>query len=650
MFKIETVSKQYDNDFILKDISFMIHKGLTFITGPSGSGKTTLLKIIGAMESEFTGNVFYCGKDIKCFTNYEKGYFYNHVFGFVGQDFNLVDNLTVLENILLPNYLKEEIDLTKAKKIIKDMKLNDFIQQKIKYLSGGQKQRVAIARELMKSPDVIFADEPTSALDEKTSREVMDILRTIAKTKTVIVVTHDTSLIKKGDQVFELDKGELSCPASSIIKYDKNDQLFNMNNQYSLSFYHAVTLAKTTIKRCFSRFTISLLTLMIAAVLLLTTFSGAINKSGQQNFDRLLSTYGEGILDISIVGSFMSAGGTTDEDDGPNADVNQDISGLYEKYINDPRIQFAVFSQAFDHILINIDNHKYEIESTGSVPILHKLLSGKMPDGNQNEVVVPESFVKKTGFNNENIIGKEMIFSSSVYNWDTGKPIQKDVKIKVKITGVADNTSVYEYQGEKIKYSVDDSFFFSQVALKEMRRQANFQNDKMNFVIRAKTPADMISLKDELNKTGIVPLGQFELVEDMVRLNMQTNEQAGSASIVIGFFAIFMTLAVSVITNVMRKREYAIYKINGFGNGHLNLMICVEILMQTVIAIGLFLILSPLINNATISLFHVNILTSKMLLMGIALIFGVALLTYIISILVSSKTNLISVFKTGDKS
>ncbi|WP_313894644.1 ABC transporter ATP-binding protein [Psychrobacillus sp.] len=209
MFEIKNVCKKYNGEFALNNISVAIGKGLNFIVGASGSGKTALLKIISGMEQHFDGDVSYSGKDIKALTNAEKSYFYNNVFGFVWQDFNLLEELTVLENVLLPQYLKDGPKNKHAEKTLKELRIYDIAGQKVKSLSGGQKQRVAIARELMKNPQVIIADEPTSALDEKSSKITMDILREISKKRTVIIVTHDTSLIRDKDNVFELDKGEL---------------------------------------------------------------------------------------------------------------------------------------------------------------------------------------------------------------------------------------------------------------------------------------------------------------------------------------------------------------------------------------------------------------------------------------------------------
>ena len=140
MFEIKNVSKQYNGEFALKNISLTIGKGMNFIVGASGSGKTTLLKIISGMEHDFDGEVFYYGKSVKTLSDTEKGYFYNHIFGFVWQDFHLLEERTVLENIMLPCYLNN-VPEQSAEKILKTMKIQNLADQKVRLLSGGQKQR-----------------------------------------------------------------------------------------------------------------------------------------------------------------------------------------------------------------------------------------------------------------------------------------------------------------------------------------------------------------------------------------------------------------------------------------------------------------------------------------------------------------------------
>ncbi|HDR7367102.1 ATP-binding cassette domain-containing protein [Bacillus toyonensis] len=648
MFEIKNVSKQYHNEFALKNISMQISKGMNFIVGASGSGKTTLLKIISGMEQDFDGDVLYDGKSIKALTANEKSYFYNNIFGFVWQDFNLLEDATVLENVLLPEYLKEVQIKENAEKILKDLKILNLAKKKVKSLSGGQKQRVAIARELMKNPQVIIADEPTSALDEKNATITMDILRAISKDRTVIVVTHDNSLISKKDHVFELDKGEIFAKSESVCT---KPSTLKLQSGHKLSFTNSWVLAKSNIKNKFGRFAVATLSLMVAAILLLTTMNGVINKGGQAEFDKLFDTFGKGLLNITVVNEFTSAGRTGEiKDEKPNADVKQDISKAYEQFVNDKRVEFAVpLPSTFNNIHINVDGKEYKVESTGSAPYINKLLAGNMPMGNSNEIVVPESFVKKLGIDNEQAIGKKITFNSAMYNLDSGEPVLKNVSIQATIVGVIDTKAVYEYEGQTMKNSIDDAFFFSKTALDEMGKQAEIRTKQMNFLMRAKTPADMISIKDELNAKGIVPMGDFERVEDMVKLNTQTTEQSGSASLIINLLSVVIVIVISLVTGVMRKREYAIYKISGYNNKHLSLLTFTEIIITMATAILFLLVTSPLINMLTKAAFSVAILNTKMLFTGVLILMGAAIMTFGVTIITFIKVNVSKVLRTGDK-
>lgn len=647
MFELKNVSKQYGGAFALNDVSMTIGKGLNFIVGASGSGKTTLLKIISGMEQNFDGAVTYCGKSIKDLSANEKSYFYNNVFGFVWQDFNLLEDSTVMENVLLPQYLKSTQNKKNAENALKNLKIQELAWQKVRYLSGGQKQRVAIARELVKNPQVILADEPTSALDEKTSKTTMDILRAIAKTRTVIVVTHDTALITEKDNVYELDKGELvSKPERSMAKMPE----MKLETAPHFSFQNAFRIAKSNVKNKLGRFVISTLSLVIASVLLLTTVSGAIGSSSQGEFDKLIKTYGDALTDISIINSFTDAAGTDGKDNKkPSGDVNQDIGGLYDLYAKDGRVSFIAYLQAMNEIKITQGGKDYLVQSSGNMPVINKIVAGQMPMGDGNEVVVPESFVKQLGVSKEQTIGKEIEFSGSIYDWSTGKAVSKSVSCKAKIVGVIDTTSKYEYDGKIDSFTVDDSFFFSQTALRSMYKQAGTDGKDANFLMRAKTPADMIAIKDELSAKGIVPLGRFELVEDVVRLNNQTTKQSGSASVIIGVLSLVMVAAIFLITGVMRRKEHVIYKVSGFNTAHLCRLQLAEIISVTCVAILLMLATSPLINIATKGLFGVPILSAKMLFTGVLMMLITAALAYFTTAITVAKVNVSTVLKTGDK-
>lgn len=647
MFEIKNVSKHFGDEYVLRDITLKIGRGLNFIVGSSGSGKTTLLKIITGMEQEFDGEVIYCGQSIKQLAESEKSDYYNNIFGFIWQDFNLLDDLTVLENVMLPGYLKPVQNKKEAMKVLRRLKISELANQKAGKLSGGQKQRVAIARELIKNPQVIIADEPTSVLDEASAQIIMDILRDIAKSRMVIVVTHDTALIGKNAKVYELDKGELITAEEPVQECTGKCETTSCRK---LTVGNAVKISACNIKSRWGRFALTTLSLLAAAMLLLVTISGNIGASSQAAFDQLFETYGESILDINVVDSFSSAAGTDgSKKDEPSADVTQNIDGLYELYKTDSRIQHIVFTQAFNNIRITLDDKEYKVESGGSAPAINKLNAGSMPTGDDNEVVAPNSFVKVLGLTDEEAIGKMITFDGAVYNWGSKEPVLLPVQTTAKIVGVIDSTVKYEAAGKTEEDTVDDAFFFSKSALDTMRKQAMLDKNTANFTIRTKSPAEMIAIKDELNAKGIVPLGRFELVEDMVRLNSQTTQQSGSAVAVIGILAVLVVLAASLMTAITRKREFAIYKISGYNREHLTLVFILEFCIASLTSSALFLCFSPLANLATVAFWNINILSGATLLIGVLLVLGMGIFSCMVTTIVSSTVKVSVSLKTGDR-
>lgn len=647
MFELKNITKKYGDSYALRNVSMTINKGLYFIIGASGSGKTTLLKILSGMEQEYEGEAFYCGKEIKTLTKEEKSYYYNNVFGFIWQDFNLMEDWSALENVTMAQKLKNIQEKKTVQKVIQRLEISGLAASKTKNLSGGEKQRVAIARELLKNPQVILADEPTSALDEVAAKATMGILREIAKSKPVIIVTHDTSLIRPKDKVVQLDKGELiGIPQEDQIKGSKLDK----SQAHKLSIGNAWTLAITNLRRKWGRWGVSVASICLAALLLLVAVSGMITNSSEAAFEDLFATYGQSILDINLVDSFTggaATGGT--EEAKPNAEVSQNIDGLYERYQEDERISQIVYVQAYDNIKVTLQGQEYEIVSTNTVPTVNELTAGHMPMGKGNEVVIPKSLLKIIGETKESVIGQTIQFKASIYNWSSGEPILKPVSVSAKIVGVVDTTVKSEFEGKMMEYSIDDSFFFSQKATEKMRNQAGVQDEKVDFCIRAKTPADMIAIKDELNAEGIVPIGRFELVEDLVRLNEQTTEQSGSAIIVISVFSFAAALGIALITAVSRKREYAIYQVSGYAVKHLLQINNWESVLTIFTGIILFLCLWPLTNKVTIALWQVNILEGKMLLTGSLLIVIMGVLYSAVTMVIICTTKLSTSLKTGER-
>lgn len=645
MFEIKNVSKKYKLEYAVKNLNLEIGPGLNFIIGSSGSGKTTLLKIISGMDNQFEGDVLYFGQSIKNLTDAQKSYYYNDKFGFVWQDFNLIEDMTVEENIILPLHIKNINAKNEVEKVLRKLKITNLKDKKVKFLSGGQKQRVAIARELVKNPEVIIADEPTSALDSKTALEVIQILKEISKDRTVIIVTHDTSILDEDAKVYELDKGEL-ISKPQIIDAKATTSKRNPIGKFNLS--KALKVAKVNNKSKISRTIISSLSIIVSSVLLMTSLGGVISKSGAESFEKLFNEYGEAILDISIIKSFESASSTGTAEDEPRADVDQDIDGLYDKYINDERVKYLLFNTSFENIKIGVDGKEYSITSSGNAPVINEIIVGEIPK-NKGEVLVPESFVKKMGISNEEALGKEIDFSGGIYNWDSGEADLRNINAKVKIVGVADTTLKTKFEGQIYEFELEDSFFFDKETINEVNKQADIANNTPNFTIRAKDPKSLIEIKDELNKLGIVPLGQFELVEDIVKLDSQTKSLSKGSTIVISALAIIGLVVISIVTSFMRKREYAIYKVCGYSKPQLSLVLFAENTILSVLSAVLIIVFSPVISILTKMLFGSSIANIQTLSLGVLIALILGLILYIVSSKVAKDTNTLIVLKSGDR-
>ena len=204
MIELKNVSKIYsegkeDEVQALKHVNLTFGDcGLYFITGKSGSGKSTMLNILGGLDSVTEGQVIVDGEGLDTFSTKQLDEYRKNKVGFIFQNFNLIEELTIEENIALAVDLKgEKSDIERIQQALKSVDLEGYETRKASKLSGGQKQRVAMARALVKSPDVILADEPTGNLDSKTSQTIFELLKDISKERLVIVVSHDEESVNK---------------------------------------------------------------------------------------------------------------------------------------------------------------------------------------------------------------------------------------------------------------------------------------------------------------------------------------------------------------------------------------------------------------------------------------------------------------------
>ena len=221
IIKLDKVWKIYDMGstkiYANKDVSMEIKKGeFVYIIGKSGSGKSTLLNMIGSLDYPSRGKIFLDNKNINDYSESDLAQLRGKKIGFVFQSFNLITSMTAIENVMLPMTFQ---NMDMESKIKRAKSLLDMVEMGHRYnnlpgeLSGGERQRVAVARSLANDPEVIIADEPTGNLDSKTGKAVMKMFERIntEENKTIIIVTHDTDLVKRKShhKVYKISDGEL---------------------------------------------------------------------------------------------------------------------------------------------------------------------------------------------------------------------------------------------------------------------------------------------------------------------------------------------------------------------------------------------------------------------------------------------------------
>ena len=218
--RLEHVYKNYNlgkkEIAVLKDINVEFKTNTFYaIMGRSGSGKTTLVNILGLLDNVTNGKYFLNDKDVTNVNSELKSKIISENIGFVFQSFYLNNNLSALENVMLPLYINKNVKKSERKELAKGMltkfNLGNRINHKPKELSGGEQQRVAIARALINNPKIIIADEPTGNLDSQSEKDVFDILKEISKeNKIVIVVSHNPIVKEYADCILEMEDGELN--------------------------------------------------------------------------------------------------------------------------------------------------------------------------------------------------------------------------------------------------------------------------------------------------------------------------------------------------------------------------------------------------------------------------------------------------------
>ena len=405
MLKLENITKIYEGknfkQIALNDVTLAFRNNeFVSILGPSGSGKTTLLNIIGGLDKYTYGNLIIDGVSTRKYKERDWNNYRSKKVGFIFQSYNLINHQTVLSNVLLSLNIagkpkKESIKL--AKKVLKDVGLDNYIKKKPKELSGGQMQRVAIARALVTNPDIILCDEPTGALDSQTSIQIMELLKEISKEKLVIMVTHNVTLANKySDRVIALNDGVITYDTSpyevenySLKKIKNKRKTMNKFTSLSLSFNNLLTKKSRTL---LTSFACSIGIIGIALVLSLSKGTQKyINKIEKNTFSK---------YPISIMESYIDYQNMFDKEKESckNGSICF-INDLTNNVVNDNKINsISKFSNILKQNYENINNYTLDINYNYNIDLnIYK----------DNKMIENSSLYFKEFFNNNSPLLKE---------------------------------------------------------------------------------------------------------------------------------------------------------------------------------------------------------------------------------------------------
>ena len=662
MYRLVNVSKTYGKGSsavsVLKGVSLSLPcVGLVSILGKSGSGKSTLLNIITGIDSPTSGSIYFLNKDLNKLKGKEKKIYQNQTIGVLYQHFNLFNELSCLENVMLPSLVSgasKEESKQKAVELFKQYHLEKVMNQKYETLSGGEKQRVALLRALINKPRVIIADEPTGALDSKNSVFIMNELKTLSKDHLVIVVTHNETLIKE----YEDYRVNILDGKTSELQSEIKDR-YETKPIGKISVSALFKFIKLHFHRHKVRNIIAASSIMFSSLCLLISL-GYINgaKTSINNYQKqsLLYTYATiakktkiEVPDSPIIISKLTR--PTLEEIGFLTDSINSI-----KVENNYQI---VFPSAPSFNFDNKNISDIEFAPVYDFSLFKNLcVMGDLPnEDNFLTVAVNEEFVNRFGYSNQEII-------NHVFNLDTlgemnnktpgGKIIKDEIYFnqKLKITGVVKEFAYlntprvyYSYLGLKeilathvlLNYSkeVSQDVTIDEIITNASAEDANSSYSYNLFINDIDEVKKLFQFKNEYDQ-----LGTFDIISTSYTISTSYQSMTDIIStslIAFVVIAIVGTIFIIVITSysnfTQNKKESAILSIIGTNKLAIFNIFNIENLIIALLGIVISFILSlpvtMIINSIIEKSFRlVNLIQTPLLsYLPVVVLFGTLLLS-----------------------
>lgn len=523
MLELKKINKSYKTGtFVqkaLKNVSIEFRKNeFVAILGQSGSGKTTLLNIIGGLDRYDSGDLVINNKSTKKFKNIDWDRYRNNCVGFIFQSYNLIPHITILDNVEMGMTLSGVGARTrrrKAKAALKKVGLLEHIHKKPNQLSGGQMQRVAIARALVNDPEIILADEPTGALDTKTSVQIMDLIKDIAKDKLVIMVTHNPDLANTyANRIIEFKDGEAISDSNPVKEAEEDDSNLKIKKT-AMSFLTALKLSFNNIKTKKGRtlitaFASSIGIIGIGLILALSNgFKQEIDKFEKDTLSQapiIISTQSVNLskesmeqLEKSNLEKYSKERKIYIEEDPQNIIMHSNIlSDEYVEYIKkiDNKLLSGISYQAMTNfILINKNGNTYnQVSNTSNMAVL------PYNPNKEIEGIIDNTFDIIAGSINENEAGL-------ILQVDPRNRIYKSAAIALGIED--ENVSFDEILNKELKLVFNDdyyknvgSYFIPETNYEKLYNSSNSVTVKVQAIIRVKEDKEMLSNGSGLGYTN----------------------------------------------------------------------------------------------------------------------------------------------------
>ena len=609
-YKVKSSEKVY----VLKDINLSFDKNeLVAIIGESGSGKSTLMNLIGGLDSKYNGELFVDGENIKKFKKRELDEYRKNKIGFVFQSFNLIPHLSILNNVAIAMTLsnvKKKERVKRAKELLIELGLKDHINKKPNQLSGGQKQRVAIARALVNDPEIIIADEPTGSLDSKTSMQVLEIMKSIAKAgKLVIMVTHSEKVASCCSRVIKIADGSINEDNKSFeLEAAVGDEKNYEGSRYirkrgkSLNSFNAIKLALTNMKeKAIRNIAISIgSSIGIMSLILMLAFGNGIKAY----FNRTMNSY---VNPLVIEVNMPSDDSET---------VNLDIATIQKPNINKQTPfkeddikklseieNVSSIEKGFNEISLGADSLNYN--GKGSNVMRLSTISSNITESNLREGSLPkdgEILINKTISDKvgEDVIGKKVSLSILVN--------QKVLKREFVVSGI------YTTAGGDLT-SIMKSVFLNYSDLENWYSENKYEL-KPN-VMYLNTPSEKYTdgIKEKVKELGYSGSSQEQMLNmfnSMISILTYVLSGISAVSLVVSAIMIVVIMYISVVE---RTKEIGIIKAIGGRRKDIRKIFVLEAFLigcfSGIIGLAFAYALMKGINIKSIKLFGINLVLIK---------------------------------------